>query len=218
MNGLHDGCEPAAEVVGGVGPDLRGLLQNNDLGGAVEQPGEHLAQLHLQLGCRGGEDEAVSGTATAEAQRAPGPRAKKLRRLSETQRPALTTAHRPPASCAPRLRPTRPGLPQEGSSAAAAHRGIAFSQERRCPGRPVGSDRVFQGDARIPTWHFSLEPGVRAPNTSGPGRHRPVPAKGCPPRADRTSATGLRTKGQAPLDEELGRCKQPTSASLKSSV
>lgn len=57
MNGLHHSREAAAEVVGGVGPDLWGLLQDNDLGGAVEEPGQELAQLHLQLRCQGGERE-----------------------------------------------------------------------------------------------------------------------------------------------------------------
>lgn len=40
VNGLHHGCKPTAEVIGGVGPDLRGLFQNNDLSGAVEEPGQ----------------------------------------------------------------------------------------------------------------------------------------------------------------------------------
>lgn len=53
VDGLHDGCKAAAEVIGGVGPDLRGLLQDNSLAGAVEEPGQNLTQPHLQLCCRG---------------------------------------------------------------------------------------------------------------------------------------------------------------------
>lgn len=54
MNGLHHSCKAAAEVVRGVGPDLRGLFQHNDLRRAVEQPGKQFAQLHLQVCCQGG--------------------------------------------------------------------------------------------------------------------------------------------------------------------
>lgn len=57
VNGLHHSCKAAAEVVGGVGPDLWGLLQDNNLSGAVEEPRQELAQLHLQLRCQGEERE-----------------------------------------------------------------------------------------------------------------------------------------------------------------
>lgn len=53
MNGLHHSCKAAAQVIRGVGSDLRGLFQHNDLSGAVEEPGQQLTQLHLQLCCQG---------------------------------------------------------------------------------------------------------------------------------------------------------------------
>lgn len=53
MDGLHHSCKPAAEVVGGVWTDLWGLLQDNDLGGALEEPWQQLTQLQLQLFCQG---------------------------------------------------------------------------------------------------------------------------------------------------------------------
>ena len=79
VDGLHHGGKPAAEVVGGVGPDLRGLLQHDDLGGAVEEPGQQLAQLHLQLCCQGREEETVSATATAKGPDGNGLRGRRLK-------------------------------------------------------------------------------------------------------------------------------------------
>lgn len=53
VDGLHHGRKSAAQVVRGVGSDLRGLFQHNDLSGAVQEPGQQLTQLHLQLCCQG---------------------------------------------------------------------------------------------------------------------------------------------------------------------
>lgn len=66
MDGLHHGRKAAAQVVGGVGPDLRGLFQHNDLGGAIQEPGQQLTQLQLQLCCQGGKEERRKQSVAAD--------------------------------------------------------------------------------------------------------------------------------------------------------
>lgn len=140
MNGLHDGRKAAAEVVGGVGPDLRGLFENNDFGRAVEEPGQQLAQLHLQFCCQGGEETTVSGTAAVTDQMAEGCVAASSRAVTPLGESPSSAGNSPSAAggdeqrlltqsrrrtatslgLAPSSGPAHPPTAPEGSSAAPA--------------------------------------------------------------------------------------------------
>lgn len=166
VDGLHDGRKAAAQVVGGVGPDLRGLLQHNDLGGAVQEPGQQLTQLHLQLGCQG-ERRTQSVAATAEGSR---PQVKELWCLLQAPLPALRAAqpvtkaeqwllrqrslHQavlPASQASVREAPLPPGCPSTGPRPTDT-RDTELSLERcSCPGCQVKNHSVLQGDTQILT-------------------------------------------------------------------